>query len=248
MRKSIAALLAASMALTSLTVPAQASEGGGEPFITAAHYKKNISLEQFRANPRSYFKSETAFRLIVRYVGDEIWEPDLTAAEFNALMRDEKQTRVRACNVGEKINTGAYLNGQFFWFVRVCRPGEQIVQVLVKGVWKDMFSLNCLNAVEDQTPAPPPALTQAPPPPAVPNRPRGRGATMTTTAGANQQVTSPYIGGVILFDGGGHTTTLRNGSVSTSADKATSTSGSGVCASCNNSGHAPVSDTHIEGK
>lgn len=159
--------------------PAVAAEGRGQPFITAAYYQKNITLDQFKVNPRSYFRSEDAFRLIVRYVGDEIGKPDLTAAEFIALMRDDTQTQVRACAVGERINTGAYEGGQFHWFIRSCRPGEKIVQV--RG--KDMFSLNCLNAVEDKTPAPPPRFTYVtPPPPIAPQLPQ-KTVTVVTTPG-----------------------------------------------------------------
>ncbi len=126
-----------------------------QPFITAAHYKKNISLTQWRSNIRGYFRSEAAFDLIVDYVGDEIGRP-LSGSEFIALMRDETQTRVRDCGPNESINTGALAGNQFHWFDRMCRSGEQIVQVLVNGKWIDVISLNCLNAVEDKTPAPAP--------------------------------------------------------------------------------------------
>jgi hypothetical protein len=95
MRK-LAMLLAALMALFSFITPALAEEGRGKPFIAAAHYKKNISLDDFQVNPRSYFESEAAFDLIVDYVADEIGQP-LTASQFVALMRDESQTRVRDC-------------------------------------------------------------------------------------------------------------------------------------------------------
>lgn len=227
-------LLAAPMALISLTAPAQASEGGGEPFITAAHYKKNISLAEFRINIRSYFKSETAFRLIVRYVGDEIWKPDLSAAEFNALIRDDKQTRVRACKVGEKINTGAYLNGQFFWFVRACRPGEQIVQVLVNGVWKDMFSLNCLNAVEDQTTVPPPATGYVPPPPLPPHVVITTIVAPRTSEGST--VSAPYYGWTVAPNYRDGTTTIIT--TSKAGAKATNTNDSGnCCGTPPNAGH-----------
>lgn len=145
---------------------AQAREVAEQPFITAAHYKKNISLAEFRVNPRSFFRSEAAFDLIVDYVGGEIGQK-LTGSQFVALMRSD-QVRVRDCAVSEKINTGALAGNQFHWIVRNCRQGEQIVQVLVNGRWIDVISLNCLNAVEDQTPVPPPAAT---PPPAAYNPP-----------------------------------------------------------------------------
>ena len=65
-------------------------------------------------------------------------------------------------------------------------------------------------------------------------RPRGRSATMMTTPGASQPVNQPFGLGVILFDGGGHTTAVQNGSVSASGSKAKSTSGN-CCKS--NPGH-----------
>jgi hypothetical protein len=142
-------VLALLVAFGSFISPAMAS--AEQPFITAAHYKKNISLEKFQGNPRSFFRSEAAFDLIVDYVGDEIGQK-LTDAEFVALMRSD-QVRTRSCT--GSINTGALAGNQFSWFVRKCRPGEEIIQVLVDendDRWIDVISLNCLNAVEDQTP------------------------------------------------------------------------------------------------
>lgn len=228
MRK-YALLLAAPMALTSLSTPASANEGGGQPFITAAHYRQNISLAEFQVNPRNYFRSEDAFRLITRYVGDEIGRPNLSAAEFNALIRDTTQTRVRVCAADERINTGAYANGQFFWFVRACRAGEQIVQVLVNGVWKDMFSLGCLNAVEDKTPARPPALNVYQPP-APPQRTTGI-VISSTILGGQPSVAAP---GVLLTTPGasysGGSTNINVGSRARSSS--TSSSGNGGCNTC----------------
>ncbi len=231
MRK-FALSLAALTALSSSITPALASEGRGQPFITAAYYKKNITLDQFNTNGRSFFDSERKFDLIVEHVADEIGRP-LSDAEFLALMKDKSQTRARNCPTSEVINTGSYDNGEFHWFERNCRSGEQIVQVLVNGVWKDMFSLNCLNGAEDKTIVPPPSLTYAPPVPTTPVVPRrGRGATMTTTAGANQQAAAPYVGGVILFDGGGHKTVVKNGSASASGSRSSSTTTGGGCNTC----------------
>lgn len=148
-------IIIVAVAMASLAAPAaQASEGRGQPFITAADYQKNISLKDFRVNPRGYFVNESAFRLIVKYVGDEIGQP-LSAAQFVALVKSN-QVRVRSCAASESINTGALSGDQFHWFTRGCRQGEEIVQVLATGRWIDVISLNCLNAVEDPTPVPPP--------------------------------------------------------------------------------------------
>lgn len=137
--------------------PAVANE---QPFITAKFYKKNISLEQFRVNPRSYFRSEAAFDLIVDYVGDEIGQ-NLSGSQFVALMRSDR-TRTRAC-VGT-INTGSFTGTQFHWFMRKCRAGEEIVQAKVGDQWVDIFSLNCLNAVEDKSFITPSPVAYTPPP------------------------------------------------------------------------------------
>jgi hypothetical protein len=136
------------MASGLLATPAYAT--GEQPFITAKFYKKNISLEQFRENTRSYFRSEAAFDLIVDYTADEIGQK-LSDSEFIALMRSD-QVRTREC-IGS-ITTGSLLGNQFNWFTRECRYGELIVQAKVGDRWIDLFSLNCLNAVEDQTPVP----------------------------------------------------------------------------------------------
>lgn len=63
-----------------------------------------------------------------------------------------------------------------------------------------------------------------------PKRPRGRSATMTTSPGA-PQVVQPVGVGVILFDGGGHTTSVQNGSGSLSGSSSKSRSG-GSCTVC----------------
>lgn len=155
------ALVIMAVGLGALAAPAAvAREVVEQPFITAKFYKQNISLEQFRVNPRSYFRSEAAFDLIVDYVGDEIGQP-LTSSQFFALVRSE-QVKVRDCAAGESINTGALAGNQFHWFVRSCRAGEQILQVQVNSKWIDVVSLNCLNAVEDKTPVLSPLLTPVP--------------------------------------------------------------------------------------
>ena len=149
----VPALLMASGLVAS---PAAAQE---QPFIKAQFYKKNISLEQFRTSPRSYFRSEAAFDLIVDYVGDEIGQK-LTDSEFIALMRSDR-VQTRACT--GSITTGSFAKDQFHWFDRACRAGERIVQALVGDRWIDLFSLNCLNGVEDKTPVPPPSNKLPPP-------------------------------------------------------------------------------------
>tara|TARA_B100002051_G_scaffold276812_1_gene328774 strand:- start:8540 stop:9271 length:732 start_codon:yes stop_codon:yes gene_type:complete len=136
------------------------------PFIKYKWYKKNISFELFRVNPRGFFRSERAFDLIVDYVRDETGFTELGDEEFNALMLDDNYVQVRNCPTSERINTGAYKPPEFDWFPRDCRTGEQIVQVKVDGVWKDMFSLSCLNAVEDKTPVPPQVMQALVAPPA----------------------------------------------------------------------------------
>lgn len=241
MRKSIAALLAASMALTSLT-PANASEwtnwnrmNPNSYKVTMAEMTNRCQVAVTLTGKGTKAECEEIAKMVLankcQYVPVPVgvrydWMNGLKASQPHVY-----EKMIQALDGPRKAYVCTSSSGRVYdWYV-----GE------------DGISCGNLGAREF---VPPPVayLPPPPPPPAVPNRPRGRGATMTTTAGANQQVTSPYIGGVILFDGGGHTTTLRNGSVSTSAAKATSTSGSGVCVSCNNSGHAPVSDTHIEGK
>lgn len=134
-----------------------------EPFIAAPFYKKNISLEVFKENPRQYFRSESAFDLLVDYVGDEIGQ-EISDAEFIALMRSDR-VRARECPTTEEITTGAYDGGEFSWLNRFCREGEQITQTQVGERWLDLFSLNCLNAVEDKVPVPvPPPVVVNPPP------------------------------------------------------------------------------------
>lgn len=145
------------MASGLMATPAHAA--AEQPFITAKFYKTNISLEQFRTSPRSYFRSEAAFDLIVDYVGDEIGQK-LTDSEFIALMRSDR-VKTRACT--GSITTGSFAKNQFHWFDRACRSGELIVQALVGDRWIDLFSLNCLNAVEDRTPVPPPPNILPPP-------------------------------------------------------------------------------------
>jgi hypothetical protein len=132
---------------------------GVVPFIKAEYYMKNITLEQFRVNPRSYFRSESAFDLLADFVGGEIGLPDLTNAEFIALLNDDSQVRTRSCSTEESINTGALQDDGFNWFERACRSGEEIVQIKFADVWVDVFSLNCLNAVEDKASAESPDLS-----------------------------------------------------------------------------------------
>ena len=228
MRK-LAMLLAALMALFSFAVPASAQEGRGQPFITAEYYQDNISLEQFRENPRSFFRSEAAFDLIVDYVGDEIGVDNLTDAQFIALVRDGSRTRVRDCAAGERINTGAFAGNQFHWFVRDCRSGEQIVQMLVNGVWIDLFSLGCLNAVEDPNPVAPPALTDGTPP-ALPQR----GVVVVTTTVAPRAEEGSAIGPFLY--GYPVAPSYRGGDMninagSRSSSSSSSTSGNGGCTS-----------------
>lgn len=135
----------------------EAKEDNVDPFIKKEFYKQNLPMEQFQSNPRGYFRSEAAFNLLTGFVGKEAGV-SLTSAEFIALMNSD-QVRIRDCPTSEKINTGAFEVDQFHWFERDCRSGEQIVQVKLGDRWKDVFSLNCLNAVEDKTPVPPPILT-----------------------------------------------------------------------------------------
>jgi len=162
MRKTLLSLLAAPLALLALASPASAQNSSIEPFIKAEFWKKNITLEEFRANPRSYFRSEAAFDLLVDYVADEIGQP-LTDAEFIALMRSD-QVRARSCPISEMINTGALRGDQFYWFTRNCRSGEEIIQINLNGRWVDLISLNCLNSIEDQTPVASPIQTHTDPP------------------------------------------------------------------------------------
>jgi hypothetical protein len=129
------------------------------PFIKAEHHKQNISLSEFRKNPRGYFRSDSAFNLLVGYVEQET-SVAFSNSEFTALIRDDAQVRTRNCPTDEEINTGALEGDQFFWFERECRDGEQIVQLFFDDHWIDLFSLNCLNAVEDKTPVPTPILVR----------------------------------------------------------------------------------------
>lgn len=229
--RMIAMMLAALVALCSISTPATAQEGRGQPFITAAHYKANITIEEFRANPRSYFRSEAAFDLIVDYVGDEIGVDNLTDAQFIALVRDGSRTRVRDCAAGERINTGALAGSQFHWFVRGCRSGEQIVETLVNGVWIDLFSLGCLNAVEDSDPVAPPSggtivITLTPPsggsivPPAI---------TTSVVPGASVDGQQPFFGYYPSPSYAGGNMNINAGSSARSSSSATATTTGGGC-------------------
>jgi hypothetical protein len=73
------------------------------------------------------------------------------------------------------------------------------VQYNLGGRWIDLFSLNCLNAVEDQTPVPPPppAMTyrmEVPPPPPMPVRQRQR----STQVWQSPSIT---VGGMVMSFG-----------------------------------------------
>jgi len=129
-----------------------------EPFIKKEFYKQNITLEELQSDVRGKFRHEAAFDQLTKYVGGEVGK-SLSGAEFTALLNDNSQVQVRNCLAGEKIKTGAIQGDQFHWFWRSCRSGEQIIQVKLGDRWIDVISLNCLNAVEDQTPVPAPVLT-----------------------------------------------------------------------------------------
>jgi len=84
---------------------------------------------------------------------------------------------------------------------------------------------NCANisdaiAIINRRPAPQPRAERP--------RSRGRAATMTMSPGAPQQAGTQYIGGVMLFDGGGHRTIVGNRSSSRSAAYTLSISTSGA--------------------
>ena len=134
-----------------------AAEEAVTPFIKSEYFMQNISLDDFRINPREYFRSEAAFNLLVGYVESEINQP-LTNAEFIALMKDASQARARSCPTTEKIRVGGLSGNHFYWFTRFCREGEEMVQLRLNDRWIDVFSLNCLNAKEDTTPVPAPLL------------------------------------------------------------------------------------------
>jgi hypothetical protein len=170
MKRSLATTLMVAASITALsgTSPASAEEPG-TPFIKAEYWKENISHQEFKAKPRTYFRSERAFDLMVGYVSGEIGQ-NLTGSQFIALMRSD-QVRARACSTDERITTGFLRGEEFDWETRFCRVGEQIVQYRLGDRWIDLFSLNCLNAVEDQIPVPPPTPSVAfryVPPPAPP--------------------------------------------------------------------------------
>jgi hypothetical protein len=196
-RISATTVVAASlMALSTAPVAAQAAPPA-EPFIKAEYWKDNISFSSFQKSPRSYFRSERAFDLLVGYVSDEIGKP-LTGSQFTALMRSD-QVRTRTCPTSEKIMTGFLRGNDFDWEARYCRAGEAIVQYNLGGRWIDLFSLNCLNAVEDQTPVPPPppAMTyrmEVPPPPPMPVRQRQR----STQVWQSPSIT---VGGMVMSFG-----------------------------------------------
>jgi hypothetical protein len=130
------------------------------PFIKDKFWKQNISMKEFRQSPRNYFRSEAAFHLLRDYVSDEIGVR-LSSAEFIALIRDDNRINVVNCFPSEALNVGALKGNQFDWVQRWCREGEQIVQIFYEDQWRDVFSLSCLNAVEDKTPVDPPVFTTA---------------------------------------------------------------------------------------
>ena len=180
MKRMTTSALAMSLVALASATPAMAQEAPGvQPFITAEHYMDNISLDKFRSNPRSYFRSEAAFNLLRDYVGSEI-NQELTSAEFIALLRSDEYVVVRDCSMNESINTGGlYWNGQsweFSWFVRSCRAGEQIIQFKLGNQRIDLISLNCLNAVEPKVTVTFEFNRRVPP--AIPRRPV---VSMTTT-------------------------------------------------------------------
>ncbi len=154
--------------LALFATPAVAQTEPGLPFIKAEYWKKNISLQQLRENPRQYFRSERAFDLLVEYVSGEIGQP-LMGSQFIALIRSD-QVGVRNCPMSEQITTGFIRGNEFDWQNRNCRKGEQIVYYLLEGRRIDLFSLNCLNGVEDKTPVLPPtqAVNRFAPVPPVP--------------------------------------------------------------------------------
>lgn len=144
-----------------MAAPSSAQEEVILPFMAAEYYQRNISLKEFNENPRLYFRSEAAFDLLVDFIADEIGRP-LTGREFIALMRSDK-VLVRDCSAAETLTTGALRQEDsgldFYWFSRTCRPGEQIVQLKIDKSVVDLFSLNCLNAVEEKMPVAVPTLT-----------------------------------------------------------------------------------------
>jgi hypothetical protein len=150
-------LIGVMFCLLVFATPSVMAEEVVTPFIKDKYFKQNITLEAFRSNPREYFRSESAFNLLVGYVESEINHP-LTSAEFIALMNDRNQVRSRKCPTTESVRVGGLSDDQFFWITRKCRSGEEIVQLRLNDRWIDVFSLNCLNAKEDTTPVAPPVL------------------------------------------------------------------------------------------
>ena len=150
-------LIGVMFCLLVFATPSVMAEEVVTPFIKDKYFKQNITLEAFRSNPREYFRSESAFNLLVGYVESEINHP-LTSAEFIALMNDRNQVRSRKCPTTESVRVGGLSDDQFFWITRKCRSGEEIVQLRLNDRWIDVFSLNCLNAKEDTTPVPAPLL------------------------------------------------------------------------------------------
>ncbi len=168
-----------------------ASEGGEEPFIKKDFYQQNITLEQFQGGPRGFFRSEAAFDLLTAYVGEEVGV-SLSNEEFIALIQDDSKVRARNCPTSEEIDTGALKGTEFDWLKRNCRPGEQIVQVKLGNRWKDVFSLGCLNAVEDKAQVQPPIL-----PAEVPAQPKCRFVSkgQTPNPGMSMSIPGSFVQG-----------------------------------------------------
>lgn len=145
--KLLSMLVVPIVALGTFVAPASANSNI-VPFIRASDYKKNLSFEEFRANPRIFYRSEAAFQLSRQYA-ESVTGQSLTSGQFTALLQSD-MVRVTQC-LGN-ITTGAMRGEGYYWIDRPCRKGEEIIQVSVGDLWVDFISLNCLNTVEDKTP------------------------------------------------------------------------------------------------
>lgn len=241
MRKSIAMLLAAPMVLTSFASPTsvEARDGTMSPFVKSEHYLGNgstqITLEQIANDPERYLRSG-AYPALRQHIAIQADDDSLrNDSDFRAFLNSNK-VKIVPCE-GDVVTGGIRSNGTVGKLFRSCYKGEQRVLVQNKnGNWKPGLLLGCGNPEFTSLVIAPEAVA-APyrPAPPLPVKRVGRAATMTMSPGASQQGSVQPVG-VILFDGGGHITSIRNGSASSATARSRSNSGSGTPGCCNPGG------------
>lgn len=156
MKKAILTVLWAVMVLVSaMPLLSTAAEN---PFVKDEYYHPKggavLMLEEFRENPRSYYRSGQAYELAVKHLGRVLeLDVDLTPAAFDLFL--SRGELVRAVECDGVVDTES-LNKDGSGVTELNRPcysGEQLLQVWVESTeeWVDFTSLACLNPVHDRT-------------------------------------------------------------------------------------------------